>query len=82
MNLSWLLFRTKGKPKVENYNVKRKLVDEILNNNELNNELQNDIYTDGTALKKLLELDNYTSDSEEYINLYDDVIQVGEYKNI
>ena len=82
MNLSWLLFRIKGKPKVENYNVKRKLVDEILNNNELNNELQNDIYTDGTALKKLLELDNYTSGSEEYINLYDDVIQVGEYKNI
>ena len=82
MNLSWLLFNIKGNPKTEDYNVKRKLIDDMLNNNNLHNELQNDIYTNGVALNKLLKLDNYNIDSKEYEKLYNDVIQVGEYKNI
>jgi len=82
VGLSCLLFFSKKAPRAEKYDSKRLLVDELLNNSKLIDELKHDIYIEDGAIKKLIELDDYDKKSDEYKKLYDNIIQVGEYKNL
>ena len=59
---------------------KNKLYTLIINNESLHNIFKNDIYYEGTILAKMEKLRKMKPDSEEYNELYQDIIQVGEYK--
>ena len=48
-------------------------------NNKIMDFVSKDIYTEGTILEKLAKLNTLTG--KEYDELYDEVIQVGEYVN-
>lgn len=65
----------------DRYDDDRKMIEELLNNKKILNELKQDIIVEGTALEDLIKLSSYKEDSEEYKELYDKVIQVGEYEN-
>ena len=65
----------------DRYDDDRKMIEELLNNKKILNELKQDIMVEGTALEDLIKLSSYKEDSEEYKELYDKVIQVGEYEN-
>jgi hypothetical protein len=43
--------------------------------------LKKGIYTDSTLLKKLETLNTYSMESENYQDIYEDIISVGEFKN-
>lgn len=64
-------------PDLEN---KNKLYKIILENEQLNNIFQNDIFYEGTVLEKMEQLRKIKPNSEEYKKLYQEIIQVGEYK--
>jgi hypothetical protein len=53
----------------------------LLSNKKILDELKKDIIIEGTALEDLTKLSSYKEDSVEYKELYDKVIQVGEFKN-
>ena len=65
----------------ESYETRRMLLEEIRNNEKIMSDIKNGIYIDKmlTSLGKLDELD---INSEEYQKLYQQVISVGEYRNI
>ena len=46
------------------------------------NLIKEDVYTDGTILEDLENLNNLDKTSSDYQNLYNKVINVGEYKNL
>jgi hypothetical protein len=52
----------------------------ILRNEELHNTFKNDIYYKGTVLEKMEALRKMDQKSVEYHRLYQEIIQVGEYK--
>lgn len=64
-------------PDLEN---KNKLYKIILENEQLHNIFQNDIFYEGTVLEKMEKLRKMKPNSEEYNQLYQDIIQVGEFK--
>jgi acyl-CoA dehydrogenase len=53
----------------------------IINNNEVVNILKQDIYITDSIIEKLEKLNSLDKNSQEYNNLYNDVISVGEFKN-
>ncbi len=77
--LKYILFNIKSEIKSDNYNDRREIIDEYLNNKKIRNELLKDVYIENNILGSLLKLDELNG--EEYKLLYDDVISVGEYKN-
>jgi len=58
---------------------KNGLYKHILNSEELNEILNQDIYYKGTVLEKMMALSKMERSSDEYKNLYQDIIKVGEY---
>lgn len=78
--LSFLLYPLKNKityPVLENKNELYKI---ILNNKELHTIFKEEIFYEGTILEKMEKILKMDSDSEEYKKLYQEIIQVGEYK--
>lgn len=75
------LFHMKKKVKSVNYDDNRNIIDEVINNTEIMNEIKKDIYTKDTVLEKLERLTNLDNKSDEYKEIYNDVIQVAEYPN-
>jgi acyl-CoA dehydrogenase len=75
------LFHMKKKVKSVNYDDNRNIINEVINNTKIMNEIKKDIYTKDTVLEKLERLTNLDNKSDEYKEIYDDVIQVAEYKN-
>jgi len=61
------------------YNSHKEIIDEMEKNNKIMDFVSKDIYTEGTILEKLEKLNTLTG--KEYDELYDEVIQVGEYVN-
>ena len=76
------ILHLKRKERNECYHQRELVINEILNNNRLMNTLKKDVYVKDTILEKLEELNNLHSDSEAYKELYNEVIQVGEYPNV
>ena len=75
------LFHMKKKVKSVNYDDNREVINEVINNKEIMNEIKKDIYTKDTVLEKLERLTNLDNKSDEYKEIYNDVIQVAEYPN-
>lgn len=63
------------------YKMKQDLINEVSQNSKILSVLKQDIQLKNSPLQNLLDLDNYNEDSITYKTLYNDVIQVGEYKN-
>jgi acyl-CoA dehydrogenase len=78
--LSILLYPLKNNIKYDNFENKNKLYEMIVNNKELYDVLQNDIYKKGTILERMEKLNKIDKKSNEYNELYQDIIKVGEYK--
>ena len=68
--------------KAPSYKTKQKIIKEVHSNSKILDVLKEDIQIRDSPLEKLINLDQYTECSPEYQNLYNDVIQVGEFKNI
>jgi hypothetical protein len=62
--------------KLEN---KNKLYKLIIEDDGLHNIFKNDIYYQGTVLEKMEKLRKMKPNTDEYKNLYQDIIKVGEY---
>ena len=75
------MFYLSKKVESSRYDDDRKMVNELLSNKKILEELKKDIIIEGTALEDLTKLSSYKEDSVEYKELYDKVIQVGEFKN-
>ena len=80
-NLRLFLWHLKSNVKTENYNEKRKILKEINENPKIMDFIKEDVFTEGTILEDLERLNILDSESEEYKNLYNKVISVGEFKN-
>ena len=63
------------------YDKNRELIKELKNNKNIIEHIKKDIYTDDFALSNLEKLNFLDKDSDEYKNLYERVISVGEFKN-
>ena len=74
------LYPITNKISYSNIENKNKLYKIILENEHLHNTFQNDIFYEGTVLEKMEKLRKMNSDTTEYKKLYQDIIQVGEYK--
>jgi acyl-CoA dehydrogenase len=75
-----LLYPLTNNIKYSNLENKNRLYTLIINNEPLHDIFKNDIYYKGTILEKMEKLRKMKPDSEEYNKLYQDIIQVGEYK--
>ena len=80
-NLRLFLWHLKSNVKTENYNEKRKILKEINENSKIMDFIKEDVFTEGTILEDLERLNILDSESDEYKNLYNKVISVGEFKN-
>ena len=85
-----LLYHLKSTPKPPSYNRKREIIEELQSNNKILEKLKEDIQIKGTPLADLEELTNIEdyekfagshNTNQKYDNLYNKVIQVGEYDN-
>ena len=79
--LKLFLFQMKSNPKSVSYDLNREIINEVINNKKIMNEIKKDIYMTDTVLEKLEKLTNLDNKSNEYKEIYHDVIQVAEYKN-
>lgn len=68
--------------KAPTYKMKQDIIKEVQENGKILDVLKEDIQIRNSPLEKLLKLDQYTESSPEYQELYNDVIQVGEFKNM
>jgi acyl-CoA dehydrogenase len=75
-----LLYPLKNRIKYNNLENKNKLYKYILENKELNLIIKENIFYKNTVLEKMESLKKLDENSEEYKNLYQDIISVGEYK--
>ena len=73
------LYPLKNKIEYSSFEQKNLLYKYIVDNSELHEIFKNDIYYKGTALEKMEILRKMKSDSKEYHELYNEIIQVGEY---
>ena len=65
--------------KNERYDENKELIKELKSNSKVLSAILNDVYLEG-SLDKLLKLDGLDRKSEEYSELYNDIISVGEYE--
>ena len=65
--------------KKEYYSINNNLINELKVNEKIKNELLNNVYLNN-SLEKLLKLDKLDKNSDEYIELYNNIISVGEYE--
>lgn len=67
-------------PKIK-WEKEKELYESILKDDILRNLISKDLYIEGTILEKLEKLNHLLPNSKEYQELYQEVIQVGEYPN-
>lgn len=77
--IRFLLYLSKKKISSMKYNDHKSIINELEKNSKIMDYISNDIHIQGTVLEKLKKLDSLQG--EEYNNLYNEVIQVGEYTN-
>jgi acyl-CoA dehydrogenase len=75
-----LLFPLKNKITYGNLENKNKLYKYIIENKELEKIIKEDIFYKNTVLEKMENLKKLNENSDDYKNLYQDIISVGEYK--
>jgi acyl-CoA dehydrogenase len=75
------LFYLRKKPIIPKYSDAKIMINELENNRYLMEDLKKDILLEETGIDRLIKLSTMKTDSDEYKELYNKVIQVGEYKN-
>lgn len=75
-----LLYPLTNNIKYSNLEKKNKLYTLIINSEPLHDIFKNDIFYEGTIVEKMEKLRTMKPNSEEYNELYQHIIQVGEYK--
>ena len=78
--MKYLLYFSRQKVKNSLYNNHINVLKEVEKNPKIMEFIEKDVYTKNTILEKLKTLDNLSG--KEYDDLYNDVIQVGEFRNI
>jgi hypothetical protein len=78
--LKILLIPLKNNIKYDNFEDKNKLFSMINNNSEIYSILKQDIYSNNTPLEKMEKIRNISKNTNEYNELYNDIISVGEFK--
>ena len=73
------IWHLKGKVKNDSYKEKEIIIKEIIENEKIINEIKKDIFIENNILEDLEKLNSLDKQSKEYSELYNDVIQVGEY---
>ena len=63
------------------YDHERYIFNGIMNDDSIMKELKKNIHLDKGIMKDLNEINNYTKDSKEYLEMKDRIINVGEYNN-
>ncbi len=76
------LFHMKTNIKSERYYTNREIINELIKNESIISEIKKDVFTEGTILQDLESLTLLDKNSDQYKDLYNKIIQVGEYKNI
>lgn len=74
-----LLYPLKNKISYPSFENKNALYAHIMKNTKLHDIIKQDIYYEGTVLEKMEILRNIDPDAKEYEQLYNDIIQVGEF---
>ena len=74
-----LLYPLKRNIRLNDFNLNRNLIEEVLNNPKIMDSIKENCYID-KSMEKLLSLDSL--ENEEYKKIYNEVIQVGEFENI
>ena len=74
-----LLYPLKRHIRLNDFNLNRNLIEEVLNNPKIMDSIKENCYID-KSMEKLLSLDSL--ENEEYKKIYNEVIQVGEFENI
>ena len=77
-----LVFHLKSKPNTNLYKNNNLVINEIKNNSKIIDVISEDVYFGNTILNDLKEINNLDVNSEEYNELYNKIINVGEFKNI
>ena len=75
-----LICHLKGRVKFDSYKENSKIIDEIINNRKIMDTFKHDIIIENSVLEELDRLNSLDKNSNEYKELYNKVIQVGEYK--
>ena len=75
-----LICHLKGRIKFDSYKENSKIIDEIVNNKKIMDTFKTDIVTENSVLEELDRLNSLDKKSDEYKELYNKIIQVGEYK--
>lgn len=75
------LLHLKGKVKVVSYLERENLMNEMMSNKKIIDNIKENLYEEDTILERLNKLNELDSKSEEYKNLYNEIIQVGEFQN-
>ncbi len=75
------LFHLKTKIQNENFDEKRQILDEILQNDKIIDYVKEDIYVKNTILQDLEDLNNLNQNSIDYKYMRDRVTNVGEFRN-
>lgn len=76
-----LIFHLKGSANYISNDEKDELINEIMNNKNIMNNIKKDLFMENNVLETLQRLDDHDEYSEEYKQLYNNVISVGEFKN-
>jgi acyl-CoA dehydrogenase len=80
--LNLLFIHKAGMKHYPSFSERKDVLEEVRNNKQILEHIKDGIYTENTILDDLQKLDELTEESEEYKNLYQKVVDVGEYKNI
>jgi len=79
--LNVLLFMLKHNVEPRNYNKDKQILQHVLEDDKIMEHIKKDVFTEGTILEDLEQLNILDSESESYKNLYNKVISVGEFNN-
>ena len=69
----------KGIVRYDSYTTNSKIINEIINNKKVMDTFRQDIVVENNVLEELDRLNSLDKNSNEYKELYNKVIQVGEY---
>ena len=81
-NKYYMLWHLRTRSWDTNYSDKRELMKELKNNSDIMTYIKDDIYMKDNILKDYERLETCEKHSEEYKNLVNKIVQVGEYPNI
>ena len=73
------IWHLKTKVKNDSYKEKEIIIKEIIKNKKIINKIKTNIFIENNILEKLENLNSLDKQSKAYSELYNDVIQVGEY---